>query len=85
VLAEAPARLVLDSPEAINRAVEAGLGVAVQSAVIAERDVAAGRLRAVRLAGQPLRRQFSIVTLRGRIRSPATTTFITLLGASVGR
>jgi DNA-binding transcriptional LysR family regulator len=79
VFRDAPSILVLESPEAINRAVEADLGLAVQSAVIAERDVAAGRLRALRVKDRPMHRHFSVVHLDGRVLSPAATSFLTML------
>ena len=44
--------------------VEAGLGLAFISAVIAEREIARGALRALPIAGVDLWRDFSLVTLR---------------------
>jgi DNA-binding transcriptional LysR family regulator len=67
--------LVLDNPEAINRAVEGGLGIAIQSATIATRDVAAGRLRALRIDGHPMVRSFALVRLSARPMSPAASEF----------
>jgi DNA-binding transcriptional LysR family regulator len=80
---EAPTALVLDSPEAINRAVAAGLGLGVQSILIAERDVALGRLSAVRVRDHPMQRWFSLVYLKGRILGPGARRFIEVLGLSV--
>ena len=63
--------LELDQPEAIVRAVEAGMGLAFISEVIVERAVATGRLAVIQIEDMDLGREFSIVTLRGRSHSPA--------------
>ena len=70
--------LALPSGEAVARAVEAGLGLAILSHLVVEHAVAAGRLAVTEIAGVDLRRTFRIVTLRGRTLSPAAHAFIGL-------
>lgn len=71
--------LELDQPEAIVRAVEAGLGLAFISEVIADRHIASGQLRALPVEGLELSRDFSLVTMRARPDSPAMRAFSELL------
>jgi DNA-binding transcriptional LysR family regulator len=68
--------LTIPSGEGVTRAVESGLGVAILSRLVVERSVAAGRVRAVRIADINLRRVFSVVRLRGRVLSPLAARFI---------
>jgi LysR family transcriptional regulator, transcriptional activator of the cysJI operon len=74
--------LTIPSGEGVTRAVEAGLGVAILSRLVVERSVAAGRVRAVRIADITLRRVFSIVRLRGRALSPLAARFIETIAGS---
>lgn len=74
--------LELDSPEAIVRAVDAGLGLAIISATIVERDVQAGRLAMLRVIDCPMIRDFSLVFLRGRGQSPAAAAFVRFIRAA---
>ena len=64
-----------DQPEAILRAVEAGLGLAFISQVIVDRHIAAGWLVAVPIEDVDLWRDFSLVTLRDRPVSPSLKAF----------
>jgi LysR family transcriptional regulator, transcriptional activator of the cysJI operon len=68
-----------DQPEAILRAVEAGMGLAFISEVIVAQHVASGRLRTLSVEGAELRREFSLVTLRDRSPSPAMKAFSSFL------
>lgn len=68
--------LRLDSPEAIKKAVEAGLGVAFLSAWVVEREVTLGTLRVVPLTPSPPRRPYELVRRAGR---PADEPLATLL------
>jgi DNA-binding transcriptional LysR family regulator len=67
--------LELPSGEAIARAVESGLGVAIISRMVVERDAAAGRLRIVPVADLDLERNFLMTRLRSRTPSPAARAF----------
>jgi DNA-binding transcriptional LysR family regulator len=51
----------LGENEAIKRAVASGLGITLISATVAKRELEAGLLRAVRLTGARIMRQFSII------------------------
>ncbi len=51
----------LGENEAIKRAVASGLGITLISATVAKRELDAGVLRAVRLSGARIMRQFSII------------------------
>jgi DNA-binding transcriptional LysR family regulator len=68
--------------EAVTRAVEAGLGVAIVSWLVVERLEAQGRLHAVEIRDLDLRRQFEIVTLRGATMSQNASAFIDFLKTS---
>jgi DNA-binding transcriptional LysR family regulator len=71
-----PARVLeLPSGEAIARAVESGLGIAIVSRMVVERDAAAGRLRIVPLADLDLTRSFLLVRARAYTPSPAARAF----------
>lgn len=78
----------LDHPEAIKQAVMAGLGVAFVSVHAIHGEIAAGRLRALRLRGLPIRRHFHAIYHEVRTLSPAARAFVGLLeeqGKAVGR
>ena len=51
----------LGENEAIKRAVASGLGITLISAMVAKRELEAGLLKAVRLSGARIMRQFSII------------------------
>jgi DNA-binding transcriptional LysR family regulator len=59
--------LELGSNEAIKEAVQRGLGLAVLSTQVAGRELKAGRLRALRITGLPLRRDIYAVWDRRRV------------------
>jgi DNA-binding transcriptional LysR family regulator len=60
-LADVQAALELGSNEAIKEAVLRGMGVAVLSTQVVEKDVQAGRLRALQVTGLTLQREMFIV------------------------
>ncbi|MBI3971571.1 MAG: LysR family transcriptional regulator [Chloroflexi bacterium] len=65
-----------DGPEAIKRAVEAGLGIAFLSAWAVERELALGTLRAVPVDAPPLRRHYEIIRHAGRQVDGLVTSFL---------
>lgn len=73
------AQLVVPSVEAVSRAVEAGIGIAILSWLVVERDVREGRLHVVDIKGVDLRRQFKVVSLKERPLSPLATEFVKFL------
>ncbi len=75
ILAEVHIGLELDQPEAIVRAVEAGMGLTFISEVIVTRQLATGSLRALKVEGVDLWRDFSLAFLRTRPPSPSMRAF----------
>jgi DNA-binding transcriptional LysR family regulator len=73
--AEVKAALTLASTEAIKRAVMAGLGVGVVSALAVEREVAAGQLAVTEVAGVSFSRPLQWVELKSRQASAAVGAF----------
>lgn len=71
--------LELGSSEAIAGAVAEGVGVAVLSARAVEKEVRAGRLRTLRVAGVPLMRDLFAVRDRRRVLSAPAQQFLGLL------
>lgn len=69
----------LPQTDSLLRAVEAGLGVSVVSTLTAEREVAAGRLKWMRLDGFQLTRPMVRVLARGRHQFPHVSAFIEAL------
>jgi DNA-binding transcriptional LysR family regulator len=69
----------LDHTEAIKQAVMAGLGVAFVSVHAIRREVAAGHLAAVRLAGVPIRRHFHVIHHEARTLGPSARAFVQML------
>ncbi len=67
-----PETHVLGDPEALKHAVTAGLGVACVSPLCIRAEVAAGRLRALRVRGLDLRRPLSILLHDEGAAVPAT-------------
>jgi len=74
--------LTVPSGEGVTRAVESGLGVAILSRLVIERAVAAGRVRAVRIADVDLRRAFHVLRLRERTLSPLAARFVETISAA---
>lgn len=74
--------IAFDQPEAIVRAVQAGMGLAFLSETIVAPHVARGALRVIPVEGLRLGRDFSLVSLRGRVITPAMTAFMELLEAT---
>jgi DNA-binding transcriptional LysR family regulator len=73
------ASMELGHTEAIKQAVMAGLGVAFVSIHAVQGELAAGRLRALRLRGARIRRHFHIIHNEARTLSASARTFIELL------
>src|SRR5262245_17592394 len=69
----------LDHTEAIKQAVIAGLGVAFVSVHAVRREVAAGHLAAVRLAGVPIRRHFHVIHHEARALGPSAAALLQML------
>jgi DNA-binding transcriptional LysR family regulator len=67
--------LELPSGDAIARAVESNLGVAIISRLVVARDVALGRLASVRVGDVDLHRTFRLVRLSATSPSPAALAF----------
>ena len=66
----------LDGGDAVKRAVEAGLGVALLSAWLVEREVALGTLRLVPLDPAPPARQYELARRAGREPDGALSTLL---------
>ncbi|QNI34815.1 LysR family transcriptional regulator [Alloacidobacterium dinghuense] len=62
--------------EAVKRAVEAGLGVSVLSQSVIQRELSAGLLRMLPVAGREMYRKFFLVHRKERYLSPAAHVFI---------
>jgi DNA-binding transcriptional LysR family regulator len=62
--------------EAVKKAVEAGLGVSVLSRSVIQRELSAGLLRMLPLAGRGMYRTFFLVHRRKKYLSPAAQVFI---------
>ena len=71
--------LVLNSPEAIKRAVAAGLGLAAVSRLCVESELAGGTLVTVPVHGLEMGRPLYALTLRGRRSSASVAAFLPLL------
>jgi DNA-binding transcriptional LysR family regulator len=69
------------SSDAVRQAVKAGLGVSILSVRALQDDVQAGRLATLRIAGITLDRNFSIILLRGRSRTPLCKAFLDFIRA----
>ncbi len=73
----------MSSVEVLKKLVELGLGVSIVPAVAVEREVAAGALAAVRLAGLSARRQVGLVTPAGGPASRAAAAFAEIARAEL--
>jgi LysR family transcriptional regulator, low CO2-responsive transcriptional regulator len=71
--------LELGSNEAIKKAVQRGVGVAVLSAIAVRKEVEAGRLHGLRLQGIRCERDMFIVRDRRRVAAPPARMFLTFL------
>ncbi|MEW5725830.1 MAG: LysR substrate-binding domain-containing protein, partial [Thermodesulfobacteriota bacterium] len=71
----------MGSTEAVRQAVLAGVGASILSRVAVADEVAAGRLRAVKVQGLDLERPFYLVTHGRRARSPVCGAFIEFMRA----
>jgi DNA-binding transcriptional LysR family regulator len=74
----------LPSGEAIVRAVERGMGIAILSQHVVERAVELGTLRSVEIEGLDLERRFLLLRLRGRSLSPLAQAFAELVLHNTG-
>lgn len=70
---------VMGSSDAVRQAVKAGLGISVLSIRALRDDMCADRLAAVRIKGVPMERNFSILLLKGKTRSPLCRHFLDFL------
>jgi DNA-binding transcriptional LysR family regulator len=70
---------VVGSSDAVRQAVKAGLGVSILSIRALQGDIETGRISAVRLKGLQLERNFSIILLKGKSRSPLCQKFLDFL------
>lgn len=71
--------LELGSNEAIKEAVTRGVGAAVLSEKVVERECRAGTLKGVKLSGLPLDRKFYLVWDRRRELAPVARAFVSFL------
>ena len=72
----------LGSSDAVKRAAQAGLGYALVSRYTVSEEIENGRLETFRIAGRsPLERQFLVVSLAGRRRTPAEARFLETLAS----
>jgi DNA-binding transcriptional LysR family regulator len=69
----------LDHTEAIKQGVIAGLGVAFVSRYAVQGEIAAGRLRALRLRGVPIQRHFHVIHHEGRRVTASARAFMELI------
>lgn len=70
----------LGSTEAIKRAVQSHIGVAIVSRLSITQELAAGSLIELPLSDLRIRRPLHRLELRGKIRSPAAEIFVKMLG-----
>jgi DNA-binding transcriptional LysR family regulator len=75
VTGEITVAMELTQPEAIVRAVEAGMGLAFIPEIIAAPQIAAGTVRVVSLADTQLSHDFALVTVKNRTLTPAGLAF----------
>ena len=66
----------LGENEAVKRGVASGLGIAIISAMVARRELETGMLKAVRLSGARIMRQFSIIHHRDKYLSQLIHAFM---------
>ncbi|HEY7295898.1 MAG TPA: LysR substrate-binding domain-containing protein [Dehalococcoidia bacterium] len=76
---EWPPAMELGNIEAIKRAVAAGLGASFVSRYAVDEEIAAGRLRAWRIAGLDLHRPWYLLQRSGAHTAPAAAAFLTML------
>ncbi len=74
--------LELGSPDALKRAVRAGLGVAIVSRATVDLELQCGALKAVPVRGLELTRPFLILRHRDRYVSPVLSAFLELVRSS---
>ncbi len=67
---------IVGSSDAVRQAVKAGLGVSILSSRALTDDLEAGRIAAVRIRGVKMERNFYVVLLKGRSRSPLCRSFL---------
>ncbi|HLZ09070.1 MAG TPA: LysR family transcriptional regulator [Chloroflexota bacterium] len=75
ITADIVVAMEFDQPEAVMRAVEAGMGLAFISQSIVGHQLTTGMIRALQLADVNLGHDFSVVSLRQRSASPAMIAF----------
>ena len=74
----------IGSTAAVKEAVKAGIGIAVLSTSAVADDVNSGRLVAVAITGQRLRRPFYLIQRKNRELSPVAAVFLNYLRAKAG-
>jgi DNA-binding transcriptional LysR family regulator len=74
--------MTLGNLEAIKRAVQAGIGVAIVSGLATTQEIQAGTLKELPLADLKIRRPMHRLELRSKVRSPAAEAFVNMLGKS---
>lgn len=67
---------IVGSSDAVRQAVKAGLGVSILSRRAVKDDIEAGRLAAARIKGVRMERNFHVILLKGRSRSPLCRSFL---------
>ncbi len=67
--------------EGVKRAVEAGLGVSIQSRSVVQREIGAGSLVGIRLAGMDAKVVYFLICRKDKHRSNAVKAFLALLEA----
>lgn len=77
----APLHIALEIPsgEGVVRAVEAGLGIALVSRLIAHDAITSGRVVEVTIKDIQIQRQFQAVIMTNRVRSPVVEAFLAML------
>jgi DNA-binding transcriptional LysR family regulator len=73
----------LGSSEAVKRAAQAGLGVAIVSRLVVEDELASGRLVVLHVEDLQIERALHVVRRKGKRESPAVEAFMTLLHDSL--
>ena len=77
--------LSLASPEAIKRAVIAGLGIAIISRLAVDAELQAGTLALLPVKDMVVHRPLHLQKMRGKTQSPATVAFLEILASRGGR
>lgn len=82
---ELHAAMTLGNLEAIKRAVQAGIGVAIVSRLAITQEIKNGTLIELPLSDLQIRRPLHRLEVRGKVRSPAAEALVGIIGKDVGR